>query len=212
MNLLRKYDVQIPPRIIKELKRISDLSGKKRWEYAGKIELKNKTFKDPLFVTSRDRGKVKLDTVKKLWPSQLCFHTHPSVTRPCSQPNAYTVFCTLPSKHDFDSFIYNFPQMQVNIICDAHGYYVISVLASAERGNCAVPAAVEQAMNNFRHREDLRDMVFSEEGLEYFEARLETWKELINHELNTELTRLFGISIRYYAYDDEAPVITLLQN
>lgn len=99
--------------------------------------------------------------------------------------------------------------MQVNIICDAHGYYVISVLASAERGNCAVPAAVEQAMNNFRHREDLRDMVFSEEGLEYFEAHLETWKEIIN-ELNAELMRLFGISIRYYAYEDESPVITLL--
>jgi hypothetical protein len=102
--------------------------------------------------------------------------------------------------------------MQVNIICDAHGYYVISVLESWERGNCAVPAAVDLAMYNFRQREDLRDMVFSEEGLEYFEARLDAWKELINHELNTELMRLFGIGIRYYAYDDEAPVVTLLQN
>lgn len=210
MSLPRKYDVQLPPRIIKELKRVSDLSCKKRWEYAGKIGIKDRvSFQNPLFVTSRDRGKVKLDTVRKIWPSKLCFHTHPSVTRPCSQPNAYTVFCTLPSKHDFDSFICNFPQMQVNIICDAHGYYVINVLASWEMGKCAVPTAVDLVMNNFRQREDLSGMVFSEEGLEYFEARIETWKEIID-ELNAELMRLFGISIRYYAYEDESPVVTLL--
>tara|TARA_B100000767_G_C19732671_1_gene522447 strand:- start:221 stop:427 length:207 start_codon:yes stop_codon:yes gene_type:complete len=66
-------------------------------------------------------------------------------------------------------------------------------------------------MKKFRTREDLQAMLSPHEGLEYFESqKLDTWKEIIN-DLNTQLTRIFGISIRYYAYeDDETPVITLL--
>jgi hypothetical protein len=53
-------------------------------------------------------------------------------------------------------------------------------------------------------------MLSPHEGLEYFESQLDTWKEIID-DLNTQLTRIFGISIRYYAYEeDEPPVITLL--
>lgn len=129
MSSLKKYDVQIPPRVIDKLKRISNLSGKRRWEYAGRIVVKDKfKFEDPIFVTSKNRSQVKYNTVTKLWPSPICFHTHPC------KSHSSGVFCTLPSKHDFEVFIYNFPLIQSNIICDGHGYYVINVLASAEGG------------------------------------------------------------------------------
>jgi hypothetical protein len=205
MSSLKKYDVQIPPRVIDKLKRISNLSGKRRWEYAGRIVVKDKfKFEDPIFVTSKNRSQVKYNTVTKLWPSPICFHTHPC------KSHSSGVFCTLPSKHDFEVFIYNFPLIQSNIICDGHGYYVINVLASAEGGYCASPRAVELVMKKFRTREDLQAMLSPHEGLEYFESQLDTWKEIID-DLNTQLTRIFGISIRYYAYEeDEPPVITLL--
>ena len=36
-----------------------------------------------------------------------------------------------PSNADFESYIKGSPKMQVNRICDSHGYYVIDILNSA---------------------------------------------------------------------------------
>ena len=63
-------------------------------------------------------------------------------------------------------------------------------------------------MNDFRQNPKLLEMVFSEDGLEYFDSTLNTWKRLINVELNQKMRKILGITIRFYGYEDEPPLIT----
>jgi hypothetical protein len=179
----RPQRVKIPRKVIHELKHISDLSSKKKWEYAGSIDCTFKgrqvCFSRPTFVTSRNRRRVTLDTVELVWPSLIGYHTHPAVVQPhLLDYDSSEIFTTLPSNSDFDVCISGFPGMQVNIICDAHGYYVIDILEAVD-------------------------------GLEYFHTTLTDWKRCINTELNQQLRELFGITIRYYTYTEEPPIITI---
>ena len=214
--MFHKKQVQIPPRVIKDLREVSKLSCKLKWEYAGNVKtyrLVNKdsfTFGKPTYVTSRDRSSVDLDTVLGVWPSLVSYHTHPCVSLP-SKINYDTskVFVTLPSKCDFDAYIKGYPNMQVNIICDAHGYYVVDLISAAERNHFPYLRGVDMVMNEFRQREEIGEMAFSEEGLEYFETTLNRWKEIVNTDLNQVLNDMFGITIRYYGYEDDAPIVSL---
>jgi len=201
--------VQLSRKVVRDLKKISDLSSKNRWEYAGKFDVKfeNNTFSfsEPTIVTSRDRHTVTVEMLERVWPSPLTYHTHPSVTRPVS--NVGEVFLTLPSNQDFNAFILGYPEMQANVICDAHGYYLIDILGSIDKYKLPLPEAVHREMKEFRKRPFLREHVFSEDRLEYYQATLKDWKHLINYELNYRLTKLFGICIRYYGYNESPPTI-----
>ena len=199
-----KKHVQIPRTAVKKLKHVSELSCKKRWEYAGKIGLDGTGL---VFVTSRDRSRVQVEAVNLVWPSLVSFHTHPSVTKP--DRDAHKVFVTLPSKSDFRAFIENYPNMQVNIICDAHGYTVVDMLDSAESGMCPSPDGVERTMTEFRGRRDVKKLALSEENLEYFLTDMHTWKELINEDLNPILRDRFGVTMRYFTWDDEPPIVRI---
>ena len=99
--------------------------------------------------------------------------------------------------------------MQVNIICDAHGYYVIDMIDSAEQGRRPSPDAVERTMTKFRARREVRKLAFSEEKLEYFHTEMDTWKELINQELGPILRDTFGMTARYFTYDEDPPIVRI---
>ena len=142
-----------------------------------------------------------------VWPSLVSFHTHPCVTKP--DGNAHKVFVTLPSKSDFRAFIENYPKMQVNIVCDAHGYTVVDMLDSAESGMCPSPDGVERTMTEFRGRRDVKKLALSEENLEYFLTDMHTWKKLINEDLNPILRDRFGVMMRYFTYEEEPPIVRI---
>jgi len=57
----------------------------------------------------------------------------------------------------------------------------------------------------------MRINVFSDDGLEYFHTTLKNWKRQINSDVHRDMLHQFGISIRYYGYDDEPPVITVYE-
>tara|TARA_Y100000741_G_C18170271_1_gene524979 strand:- start:318 stop:632 length:315 start_codon:yes stop_codon:yes gene_type:complete len=99
--------------------------------------------------------------------------------------------------------------MQVNIICDAHGYYIIDLISAAERNQFPQLHGVNMIMNDFRQKEEIKQLSFSEEGLEYFDTTLNRWKEIVNTDLNQVLNEKLGITVRYYGYEDEAPVVSL---
>lgn len=199
-----KKHVQIPRTLVTNIKRVSELSCKKRWEYAGKIDLDGGNM---IFATSRDRSRVQVKAVNLVWPSLVSFHTHPSVTKP--DRDAHKVFVTLPSRSDFRAFIENYPNMQVNIICDAHGYTLIDVLDAFEKNTCPFPDGVEGAMTEFRGRRDVKKLALSEDNLEYFLTEMGTWKELINEDLNPILRDRFGVTMRYFTWDDEPPIVRI---
>jgi len=206
--------IQIPREVIRDLKHISDLSSSKKWEYAGsvgcKIKGKSATFSKPSFVTSKNRRTVKLKEIETVWPSLIAYHTHPAIVQPQNIRNDIDkIFTTLPSNSDMEVCILGFPGIQTNIICDAHGYYIIDMIHAVEHEKIPVPSMVFKAMDDFRKRPHLRERVFSEDGLEYYSTNLHEWKRIINLELNQHLKNIFGISIRYYAYTDKSPHIII---
>lgn len=212
---LRK-EIQIPTKVIRDLREVSNLSCKLKWEYAGNVKTYRTINKDsivfskPTYVTSRDRASVDVDTIIGVWPSLVSYHTHPCVSIPSKiDYDTSKIFVTLPSKCDFDSYIRGYPNMQVNIICDAHGYYIIDLISAAERNQFPQLHGVVMIMNDFRQKEEIKQLSFSEEGLEYFNTTLNKWKEIVNTDLNQVLNEKLGITVRYYGYEDEAPVVSL---
>lgn len=203
--------IKLPRKVVDDLKSVSDLSTKRKWEYAGYVDISfenNKyKFNETVFVTSRDRRQVNLEKVKLVWPSLFTFHTHPSITKPMCEKGQ--IFTTLPSDADFEAFIKGYPEMQTNIICDAHGYYVIDIIRSMDKNKLPTPHMVSYEMEEIRKRPFLKKCVFSEEGGEYHQTTLKEWKHFVNYQLHYRLNGKFGISIRYYGYNDEPATIVL---
>ncbi len=210
--MFQKKCTKIPRPIIRDLKKIHELSSKKSWEYAGAVKCKigptTVKFDKPSFVTSKNRRRMESDAIKTVWPSLITYHTHPHILAvPLKDSDSEDVFVTLPSNADLKVYISEFPAMQTNIICDSYGYYIIDIIDAAEQNKSPLPAGAKRIMTEFRQRPDIQKRVFSEGGLEYYRTTLKEWKHFINKELNPYFKRVMGITIRYYGYDDEPPYI-----
>jgi hypothetical protein len=203
--------IQISKSVIKDLKSVSRLSSKNRWEYGGKVKYdKCMNYKGLTYVTSKERARLDASVLESEWSdAPVAYHTHPSLLQVIPDEVGPTIFTTLPSDADFESFIKGFPDIQVNIICDARGYYVIDIFDAIRVGTVPVPGAVYSLMKEVRYEDFLLNRGFGEEKCEYFSTDLREWKQFINEELHTRLNELYGISIHFYGYDDEPPMIIL---
>ncbi len=208
--VLRRQRMKLSHEVVHNLKEISKISSVKRWEYAGGIEYDNFKFSTPTRITSKKRNTVDTREIEQVWYSEISYHTHPGVGYHeeciCEKTPIYT---TLPSNADFEVYIKGFPKMQVNIICDSHGYYIVDVLKSVYNRTTPLPEAVYEYMRKLRSRPFMRIGAFSEDGVEYFHTTLQNWKRYMNEEVNPEMIDLFGVSIQYYGYDDDPPNVTI---
>jgi len=208
--VLRRQRMKLSHEVVHNLKEISKISSVKRWEYAGGIEYDNFKFSTPTRITSKKRNTVDTCEIEQVWYSEISYHTHPGVGYHeeciCEKTPIYT---TLPSNADFEVYIKGFPKMQVNIICDSHGYYIVDVLKSVYNRTTPLPEAVYEYMRKLRSRPFMRIGAFSEDGVEYFHTTLQNWKRYMNEEVNPEMIDLFGVSIQYYGYDDDPPNVTI---
>ena len=208
--VLRRQRMKLSHEVVHNLKEISKISSVKRWEYAGGIEYDNFKFSTPTRITSKKRNTVDTCEIEQVWYSEISYHTHPGVGYHeeciCEKTPIYT---TLPSNADFEVYIKGFPKMQVNIICDSHGYYIVDVLKSVYNRTTPLPEAVYEYMRKLRSRPFMRVCAFSEDGVEYFHTTLQNWKRYMNEDVNPEMIDLFGISIQYYGYDDDPPNVTI---
>lgn len=213
-TMYKKENLRLPKRIVKQLKEVSRLSTKNKWEYAGGISLKcnenEYLFGDLTHTTSKHRDTVSINEIEGVWPAVITYHTHPGVAVNDSKISERDeIFTTLPSNPDFEAFIRGFPDMHTNIICDLHGYYVIDILESIKNKKSPIPLCVAYAMDEFRKRPTMRHKSFSEERCEYFSTTMYDWRSTINFELNYYLRNKFGISIHYYSYDDTPAIISI---
>jgi hypothetical protein len=210
---VRRKRIKLSRRVVHDLKEVSKLSSVKQWEYAGNIKYKNFRFSKPSIVTSKKRNRVEGPEIERVWYSEMSFHTHPGIGHHDGTVCKNTpIFTTLPSNADFEAYIKGFPEMQVNIICDSHGYYVINTLKSVYMRTSPLPAAVHEYMRKLRSTPFMRICVFSDDGIEYFQTTVKNWKREINEKVDPEMMKLFGISIRYYGYDDEPPIVTVYRD
>jgi len=208
----RKTRIKLSRGSVDKLKEISYLSSVKKWEYAGGIEYDGFKFTDPSYDTSKKRGTVEARDIDRLWNSKITYHTHPGYTHGKGRVNEnYPIFTTLPSNSDLEMYIKGFPWLQTNIICDTHGYYVIDVIQAFDNKVTPTPEAVNVYMRKLRQEPFMRIIAFSDEGYEYFHTTLSNWKRYINSNVHDDMMNNFGISIRYYGYDDEPPTIILMK-
>ena len=207
---LRRQRMKLSHEVVHNLKEISKISSVKRWEYAGGIEYDNFKFSTPTRITSKKRNTVDTCEIEQVWYSEISYHTHPGVGyhEECIGEKT-PIYTTLPSNADFEVYIKGFPKMQVNIICDSHGYYIVDVLKSVYNRTTPLPEAVYEYMRKLRSRPFMRIGAFSEDGVEYFHTTLQNWKRYMNEEVNPEMIDLFGVSIQYYGYDDDPPNVTI---
>jgi hypothetical protein len=98
--------------------------------------------------------------------------------------------------------------MQANIIADAHGYYVIDIIEAANRQARPNPKMINRAMEWIRSLNFLKTRYRVLDNYEYFESTLTEWKSAIG-ELNSFMLKHFGVSIKYYGYNDTPAVVTL---
>ena len=211
--ILRRQRMKLSHEVVHNLKEISKVSSVRQWEYAGGIGYDNLKFTTPTRVTSKKRNRVETREIEQVWYSKISYHTHPGIG--CNDACIYentSIYTTLPSNADFEAYIKGFPEMQVNIICDSHGYYIVDVLKSVYKRASPLPEAVHEYMRKLRSRPFFRICAFSEDGVEYFHTTLQNWKRYMNEEVNPEMIELFGISIQYYGYDDEPPNITIYRD
>ena len=208
--MLRRQRMKLSHEVVHNLKEISKISSVKRWEYAGGIEYDNFKFSTPTRITSKKRNTVDTREIEQVWYSEISYHTHPGVGyhEECIGEKT-PIYTTLPSNADFEVYIKGFPKMQVNIICDSHGYYIVDVLKSVYNRTTPLPEAVYEYMRKLRSRPFMRIGAFSEDGVEYFHTTLQNWKRYMNEEVNPEMIDLFGVSIQYYGYDDDPPNVTI---
>ena len=210
---IKKHKVKLSRKVVHGLKEISKLSSVKQWEFAGDVKYENSKFSKPTRVTSKKRNQVDSKEIERAWYSEISYHTHPGIGYNEESVCENTpVFTTLPSNADFESYIKGFPQMQVNIICDSHGYYVIDILNAAYDRASPLPEAVFEYMRKLRSTPFMRICVFSDDTVEYFQTTIKNWKRIINEEVHSEMMELFGISIQYYRYDEEPPDVVIYQD
>ena len=216
-------NIRLPRRVINELRDLNKKSSRNRWEYGGKIEFRPNPngsmvkFNNPQRLTSQLRNAISAETFQLMQNSYISYHTHPTAYTPNNlknntamnlNNNTRKILVTLPSGADMEAYIGTYPTMQANMISDENGYYVIDLIETTGRER---PNAVEvnRTMEWLRTQPFFRDRYRSLGGYEYFETTLTDWKKSINQELNPFLQRLFGISIKYYGYNDEPAIITL---
>jgi hypothetical protein len=187
------------------------LSSKNRWEYGGKVKYDRcMNYKGLTYVTSKERARVDASVLESEWSdAPIAYHTHPSFLQVIPDEVGPTIFTTLPSDADFESFIKGFPDIQVNIICDARGYYVIDIFDAAKKGTVPVPEGVFSLMKEVRYEDFLLKRSFGEDRCEYFSTDLREWKWFINEDLHPRLNELYGVSIKFYGYDDEPPTVII---
>lgn len=216
-------NIRLPRRIINELKALNKKSSRDRWEYGGKIVFnpnnngKMVRFNNPDQYTSQLRNSISAETFQLMRNSHISYHTHPTAYTPNNlknnnsmnvNNNTRKILVTLPSSDDMRAYITNYPNMQANIISDENGYYVIDLIETNNRTR-PDPEEVNRTMEWFREQQFFRRRFRVYEGFEYFETTLPGWKRAINNEVSPHLQRLFGISIKYYGYEDDPAKITL---
>jgi hypothetical protein len=128
------------------------------------------------------------------------YHTHPV-------PENETPLFTYPSEPDFRAYIANYPAVQANLILENQGYYVVDLLeTNMDKPN---PNDVVRVFNELMGGREFQRVRVDWSSLAYFATTPERWKRAINKYVDPIMRRQFGISVRYYTWN-ELGTITLL--
>jgi hypothetical protein len=200
----RYVSVRLSRLLIDRLKEIYTRTWTQRVEYVGSIP----------FTVSNTRNYVKFNQptartnqqLASVTPTQeeltqyIVYHTHPV-------PENETPLFTYPSEPDFRAYIANYPAVQANIILENQGYYVVDLLET--NMDKPSPNDVVRVFNELMGGREFQRVRVDWSSLAYFATTPERWKRAINKYVDPIMRRQFGISVRYYTWN-ELGTITLL--
>lgn len=187
--------VKLPEKTVQQLRRIMRDTDKKRHEYMGTIDMSRSNngdivFNPPSRQTSGNRGTI-VGNYSKIDDAYVSYHSHPGLEG----------YFTLPSIMDMTRYMEYYPRMQVNIILDHHGYYVIDFIETRKGDRPNKRYVLQEFLKTVR-KPVFGNIEIEYEGAGYYKSNITNWKKIIKDEFsNTK-----GISIKYYGYNELATI------
>lgn len=196
-NTLR---VQLPRTLVAQLEWIYNRSVSTRHgrlELAGLIEctfdVNYANFTTPTIRTNYQMTSVHLPERTRM--TKMTYHTHPSP--PAAPGSTYT---SIPSGPDFNAYIQTHRNgvIEANMILEQRGMYVIDVLRPINRdiGENIFNTIIEKirSAGGFNYTVDDTILVFN--------LDIGRWKSFMNNSIDPFLVRQYGVSIKFYTWDD----------
>jgi hypothetical protein len=203
----RYLSVRLSRKTIKELQDIYKKTWEQRVEYGGSIP----------FTLSNTRNYVRFSTptvstnqqLASVTPTQedmtqyIVYHTHPV-------PEQNRTLFTYPSGTDFRTYISYYPTIQANLILEYQGYYIIDLIET--NMNKPNPDEVVAEFNRFLSSREFQRVSVNWSNLEYFQTTPTQWKRAVNNYIDPIMRRKFGISVKYYTWDQLGEITLLDKN
>jgi hypothetical protein len=200
--------VRLSRKLVDDLKRVYQESYDRQIEHVGSTQ----------FTVRNTRGAVKFNTPSKRTnerynsvnpgigdvDSYVVYHSHPV------PPDNRTLF-TIPSIPDIKAYIETYPIVQANIILEKRGYYVIDLIESDMFKKPTVDEVVEY-YNGLLATAKFDKVMTIHRNIMFFNSDTSAWKKTINGYIDKMMRSKFGISIRYYTYDELAQITLIDKN
>src|SRR5210317_2634215 len=203
----RYVSVRLSRLLIDRLKEIYTRTWTQRVEYVGSIP----------FTVSNTRNYVKFNQptartnqqLASVTPTQeeltqyIVYHTHPV-------PEYATPLFTYPSEADFRTYINAYPNIQANLILENQGYYIIDLIET----NLNKPN-IDDVIREFRglvQGQEFQRVSVTWSNLAYIQTTSDKWKRAVNGYIDPIMRRKFGISIKYYTWDQLGEITLLDKN
>lgn len=200
----RFMSVRLSRKVIDQLKEVYKKTWNERVEYVGSIPFTTHNtrnyvkFNQP---TARTNGQLASVTPSEEDITQyIVYHTHPV-------PESNAPLFTIPSEADFRSYIRYYPSIQANLILENQGYYVIDLIeTNMQKPN---PNDVVSLFNTLTSGNKYMAVQVEWAKLGYSRTTRNRWLKFVNEYIDPIMRKQFGISVRYYTWD-ELGTITLL--
>ena len=203
----RYLSVRLSRKTINELQNVYKKTWEQRVEYGGSIP----------FTLSNTRNYVRFGTptestnqqLASVTPTQedmtqyIVYHTHPV-------PEQNAPLFTYPSGTDFRTYISYYPSIQANIILENQGYYIIDLIET--NMNKPNPDEVVAEFNRFMTSREFRRVSVNWSNLVYIQPAANQWKRTVNRYIDPIMRKKFGISIKYYTWDELGEITLLDKN
>jgi hypothetical protein len=159
-------------------------------------------FGTPTARTNQQLASVRF-TVEDL-TQYIAYHSHPAPS------NIETPLFTYPSDDDLKLYIKAYPAVQANLILEKQGYYIVDLLET--NMNKPDPVEVAKEFSSLIQSREFERVAVSWSRLAFFSTTAPKWKNAINRYIDPLMRKKFGISIRYYTWDELGEITLLDKN
>lgn len=224
-----RLDAYIPWTVVREFKNISLQSTRTQSEFTGIIPVRQLqggpeiAFEPPTRETSGNRNTINTKVVNHgpIFNSYMSYHSHPGllplVENASCDFSGQKLF-TLPSDKDLKIYIINYPRMQVNVILDRYGYYIVDFIESHN-----LSSNIKNIKNDIvkSYNSIINKSVFTNKSIDvkcpgsrtgclrYYKSTIGEWKKLIDKEFKNVSGSKIRITFHSYCASDKAKITFL---